>query len=393
MKIQLSPLNFTTRKHFPGTFGNPFDRVLHAFNAIQSISPPLYAFLLLGLSLLVSSAQWPIALAAFAFFLGDWLSLTLLPRIGKSYGPSQPPTLILALMRSLAFVLPLSYALALQFLGTLLMIYAFWFEPHQIRITHQKITYPDCNPGPPLRILHLSDLHLERITDRERILNQKIAQLKPDLILFTGDFLSLSYREDPDAIEQVRQLIEQWHAPYGIYVVSGSPAVDLPHIFPQIIHNLPIHRLENHSIIIQTHKGPLRLLGLSCTHNPALDVPRVHALLQSPAPPNCFTILLYHSPDLAPDLQHAPINLLLSGHTHGGQVRLPLFGAIFTASLYGRKLQAGRYELNNLTLYISRGIGLEGAGAPRVRFLCPPEIILWEIDASQEKQPVNSGQM
>jgi uncharacterized protein len=73
--------------------------------------------------------------------------------------------------------------------------------------------------------------------------------------------------------------------------------------------------------------------------------------------------------------------LQLSGHTHGGQVRLPFYGALFTASLYGKVFEAGRYKLKDLTLYITRGLGLEGAGAPRVRFLCPPEITLWEISA------------
>jgi predicted MPP superfamily phosphohydrolase len=290
-------------------------------------------------------------------------------------------------MRSIAFVFPLQFAFAVQPIGTLLMLYAFWIEPHHIHITQQKLFSHNRTPNSPLRILHLSDLHLERITNRERTLTEYIHQLRPDIILFSGDFLSLSYREDEQAIQQVRQLLQTWQAPLGVYVVSGSPAVDLPHIFPKIIEDLPIQHLQNDAVILETQSGPLRLLGLTCTHNPSIDIPKVQTLLQQPAPPNCFTILLYHSPDLAPALQNTAIDLMLSGHTHGGQVRLPLLGAIFTASLYGRKLQAGRYELNNLTLYIARGIGLEGAGAPRVRFLCPPEIILWEI----EKQPSKSG--
>jgi len=71
---------------------------------------------------------------------------------------------------------------------------------------------------------------------------------------------------------------------------------------------------------------------------------------------------------------------MLSGHTHGGQVRIPIWGAFFTGSLYGRKLQSGMYRIHDTLLYISRGIGLEGMGAPRVRFLCSPEIIEWKIN-------------
>ncbi len=79
------------------------------------------------------------------------------------------------------------------------------------------------------------------------------------------------------------------------------------------------------------------------------------------------------------ELESKNIDLMLAGHTHGGQVRLPLAGAIFTGSLYGRKLQSGEYWFYNTILYITRGIGLEGLGAPRVRFLCPPELIEWTI--------------
>ena len=94
-----------------------------------------------------------------------------------------------------------------------------------------------------------------------------------------------------------------------------------------------------------------------------------------------MNILLYHTPDLAPEASRLGIDLQLSGHTHGGQVRLPFYGALVTGSLYGKRFEAGRYQLERMVLYVSRGLGLEGAGAPRVRFLCPPEMILWEISA------------
>ena len=89
--------------------------------------------------------------------------------------------------------------------------------------------------------------------------------------------------------------------------------------------------------------------------------------------------MLYHSPDLSPIAAQTGVDLQLSGHTHGGQVRIPLWGAIVTGSLYGKRFEMGLKHVGDMTLYITRGIGMEGAGAPRVRFLCPPEIILWEI--------------
>ena len=90
--------------------------------------------------------------------------------------------------------------------------------------------------------------------------------------------------------------------------------------------------------------------------------------------------MLYHSPDLIFEIsEEKSIDLMLSGHTHGGQVRLPVFGALFTGSLYGRLIQNGLYRYRDILLYISRGIGFEGMGAPRVRFLCKPEIVEWTI--------------
>jgi predicted MPP superfamily phosphohydrolase len=93
------------------------------------------------------------------------------------------------------------------------------------------------------------------------------------------------------------------------------------------------------------------------------------------------TILLYHTPDLMPKITGLGlgIDLYLAGHTHGGQLRLPLYGALFTSSRWGKRYEMGRYEAQGTTLYVSRGLGLEGLGAPRARFLAPPELVQWTL--------------
>jgi predicted MPP superfamily phosphohydrolase len=230
-------------------------------------------------------------------------------------------------------------------------------------------------------MLHLGDLHIERLTSREIQLNSMIATLQPDIILFTGDFLNLSYLRDPDTWAAARTVISDWKAPLGVFAVTGSPAVDLPDIIPDLLKGLPICLLDQERITLQLDGHSFDLIGLSCTHKPFVDTPRLETLIQDGS--DRFTVLLYHSPDLAPNISAHPhragIDLHLAGHTHGGQVRLPLIGALYSGSLYGKQYEAGRYSLDGLTLYITRGIGLEGAAAPRVRFLCPPEVILWEI--------------
>jgi predicted MPP superfamily phosphohydrolase len=94
-----------------------------------------------------------------------------------------------------------------------------------------------------------------------------------------------------------------------------------------------------------------------------------------------LTLLLYHSSDLMPEATDLGVDLYLCGHTHGGQVRLPLFGALITSSDFWKRYEMGRYKEGNTTLYVSRGLGMEGLGAPRARFLSPPEIVLWTLSS------------
>jgi predicted MPP superfamily phosphohydrolase len=123
----------------------------------------------------------------------------------------------------------------------------------------------------------------------------------------------------------------------------------------------------------------LTLLGLDCSHDAERDARRL-AAVAAQAPPDVFRVLLYHSPELISIAPKFDINLYLCGHTHGGQVRLPLYGAVLTSSRLGKRFEMGYYRLEDTHLYVSRGVGLEGMSAPRVRFLCPPEITLFSLD-------------
>ena len=372
--------DFSHLSRFPGETGNPFDIVLHRAEEFEKLPWPGFVVLLFLLAALVAAFDLPKGAVLFAFFVSDWALLAFLPREKISFGPPKPPTLILAVLRSIFAVFWFPLFLILQLVGTALVIYGFWIEPQRLTVTFQKLASPKLTSTRPLRLLHLGDLHIERITAREKRLNQLVKDLKPDLILFSGDILNLSYLHDPASWEAARQVISEWRAPLGTFLVSGSPAVDLPEIMPDLTRDFPVRWLQKDRLSLEFDRQQIDLIGLTCTHRPALDGPQLEALV--PTPPGAFSILLYHSPDLAPIAARLGIDLQLSGHTHGGQIRLPWLGAIFTGSLYGRAFQSGRMKLNELTLYITRGIGLEGAAAPRVRFLCPPEIILWEISAS-----------
>jgi predicted MPP superfamily phosphohydrolase len=345
---------------------------------VEHLPWPVFGVLLFGIALAATRLELVPALALYGFMLGDWLALALLPRVRRSFGPHQPPTLLLALFRAPFALLPLPYWPLAQLLGTALVLYGFWVEPHRVQLTRQTLESTKGAFSRPLRVLHLGDLHVERRTRREEAVLEIARQVRPDLILFSGDFLNLSFTHDETALRDTRDVLTALDAPLGVYAVSGSPAVDPPDVVARILDGLEnIRWLRNERVTIEHDGDEIELIGLDCTHRPFLDGPRLKETLNGHS--ERLHILLYHTPDLAPEAAAAGIDLQLSGHTHGGQVRLPWYGALYAASLYGKRFESGRRTVGQMTLYVTRGIGLEGGGAPRVRFNCAPEVVLWEI--------------
>ena len=324
--------------------------------------------------------------------LVDGLGLALLPRLGRSFGPVTPPLLALALFRAaLTFAVGLLWSTWPAFLMMALLqvsiaalaLYATWIEPSRVGVTQSALQSPKLKGESSLRLLHISDLHVEHITARERRLLALVEELEPDVVLLTGDYLNLSSVRDPQAQAEVRELLaelcERSRGP--VYAITGSPPVDLEGVVPQIFEGLPITWLLDESVRLCLKGQRLRLVGLRCTRERECDAPRLRRLLADEVH-HPFTLLLYHSPDLMPEAVELGVDLYLCGHTHGGQLRLPLFGALMTSSDFWKRYEMGRYEEGDTTLYVSRGLGMEGLGAPRARFLAPPEIILWALSST-----------
>ena len=96
-------------------------------------------------------------------------------------------------------------------------------------------------------------------------------------------------------------------------------------------------------------------------------------------PPDAFSIFLYHAPDLILNAASQNVDLYCAGHTHGGQVALPGYGAIVTFSKFGKKYEAGLYREKKTFLYVNRGIGMDGGYRPRVRFWARPELTIIDV--------------
>lgn len=385
--INIQPRSFDNKKYFPGCAGNTFDRVLHSLEKLENIPSLLMNVILVLLALLgglpyyLQNQTIPLMTGLLAvFFFLDYILLSLLPVTQRSFGPPKVVTLMLACLRVPFAWLPGGWNLGFEIAGTLLVIYGFYIEPFWLDVHKETFSSSKLTSEQPIRVLHISDLHIERITRRERSIIDKIKTLSPDLILFTGDVLNLSYLDDSTAQSDAISFFNQLSAPLGVYGVTGSPAVDFPDFFSRLSRSTSLRWLNNESQLVETSSVTLNLIGVTCTHNPDLDEKSLAELMpKDSSPQQSVNLLLYHSPDLAPNASQFDVDLQLSGHTHGGQVRLPILGALYTGSLYGKLFNAGRYLVNGMTLYISRGLGLEGAIAPRVRFLCRPEMILWLI--------------
>jgi predicted MPP superfamily phosphohydrolase len=327
--------------------------------------------------------------ALFAFTLADWASLALLPRLRRSFGPVNPPLLALSWVRaglvSMFGLLWETIGVALAVQGALLAVslYATWIEPFRLRVTYQTLVSPRLSPeGQPIRLLHLGDLHIERLTRREAEVQRLIDELAPDLILFSGDFVNLSYQHDALSAKHIREVVGRWHARLGVYCVSGTPLVETSEDVERFVEGTRLRWLRDEVVSIDVDGSggqQLKLLGLDGAMWREDTLPRLHATARELSGENGLRVLLYHTPDVAPEAAELGFDMYLCGHTHGGQLRLPLYGAIVTASEFGKRFEMGRYQVGQMALYVTRGLGMEGGAAPRARFLCPPEMTLWTL--------------
>jgi predicted MPP superfamily phosphohydrolase len=236
-------------------------------------------------------------------------------------------------------------------------------EPNWPELGREAVEAPF---DPPLRLLHLSDLHLEpELAAREQWMLRQAAELKPDLIVITGDIHQL---DNFDAVS-IGKVLSQITAPLGVYGCVGFDNVRvLREAAPQL------RMLENESVTLRHGGKTIALAGLSR----AGQRDKVYEGLKDAD----YRIILHHTPDLAEEASQHGADLYLCGHTHGGQVRVPFWGAVITLAETGKRYEAGRHRVGRTTVYTSRGLGLEPRPAPQVRFLCRPELTLFTVGAA-----------
>jgi predicted MPP superfamily phosphohydrolase len=260
--------------------------------------------------------------------------------------------------------------LVLTFAGTgmLCFAYAYFVEPYWLSVSQIKITSSKLPRGSqPIRIVHISDLHSDPQPRLEERLPQAIAAERPDIIVFTGDSIN-----SPDGLPVFRKCISELAKIAPTFVVKGNWDAWFWHNL-NLFEGTGVTELDGNSARMEIRGVPIWIAGVAVEHEKSLTAGL------GDIPPNEFKLFLYHYPDLIKEVAEQKVDLYCAGHTHGGQVALPFYGALITFSKYGKKYEAGLYREAETWLYVNRGIGMEGGHAPRVRFWARPEVTVIEV--------------
>jgi predicted MPP superfamily phosphohydrolase len=234
-------------------------------------------------------------------------------------------------------------------------------EAFRLNLVDWEVTIPGLPPSlEGLRILQISDLHFARCFRRsyfETVVGA-CRDWESDLVLFTGDLV-----DDDRAIEWIEPVLGGLEAELGKFAILGNH--DGEHNPPVILEALAragYEALEGRWTTLPIGEATLAIGGTSAPWGPLFDPAEI--------PEADFRLLLSHSPDQFYRAQRWGVDLMLSGHNHGGQIRLPLIGPVFMPSQYSRRFDRGFFRSGSTLLFVTEGV----AGKHPIRYGCPPEV-------------------
>ena len=263
--------------------------------------------------------------------------------------------------------------LGYTFLGAFALFYGFKIEPGILDVNTMHLSSSKMSSNQTLKIAHLTDLHIEGKRDIHDEIVTELQRSPPDLIFLTGDYVNLS--TSLNVFEEFCSRISRL-AP--VFAVDGN--WENGHYTDRIFKNTGIHYIED-----KTEQFSVRGISLNLIGVPFNDERSCKKMMDKLST-DTVNIILTHTPDLIPLASSAEkVDFYFCGHTHGGQVRLPVYGALVTLCETGKKYEMGLYRENNMYAYTNRGVGMEGGAAPRVRFLAPPELAFFEISGERRE--------
>jgi hypothetical protein len=290
------------------------------------------------------------------------------------YGPFMPWS-----VRNVALA-----SLLLPFVG----YYATCVEPFRLRVERASVPVDSGRAlKGSLRVGVLSDIQIRHVGEYEhRVIDTLMAE-KPDLILMPGDVFQGSDADFERQRPALRELLATLDAPAGVFLVPGD--VDQsPGRIAKIVEGTRIEALVDSTVYDAARE--LMIGGIELDYRSTAARGVVRALEDPDAPQSrldfrSLRILVAHRPDVIDDLEPSSrIDLVVAGHTHGGQVVVPGFGPIITLSHVPRAVAAGGlHAMNGNRIYVSRGAGSEQGQAPRIRMFCPPEVSILEVETGR----------
>ena len=255
------------------------------------------------------------------------------------------------------------------FLAIFLFIYIFFIEPNVLTVKHYKIN-DSALKG--IKIVFASDFHIK--PNQAKRLNKVVKMINeqnPDIVLSVGDFVNGHEEDMTMPIADIVKQLKNIKSKYGFYTVLGNHDwwIDGEGITDTLTSN-GIKVLANSNTKVNINGKYIYIAGVE---DKTTRTPEIYSALENAKKP---VILLTHSPDVFPKVP-SNINLTLSGHVHGGQVRLPLLGALIVPSDYGDKYSLGLIEEKGKKMIVTKGIG---NSILNVRFNCVPEIVVVEFE-------------
>jgi uncharacterized protein len=251
-------------------------------------------------------------------------------------------------------------------------IYVRKIEPNWLEVTQININLPKLDRAfVGYRIAQISDLHAGDRVDRTQL--EKVVTIineqKPDLVVVTGDHVSRKPRQHIDLLDVLAKLQPRDRT---LAVLGNHDVYNDAEPIRQALKAANVTLLENTIFTVKRGDAILHIAGVGDVFAEEHDLDRILKLL----PPNGAAIMLAHEPDFADETAATGrFGLQLSGHSHGGQIRIPFINRGFRPKL-ARKYPIGRYQVGNMTHYTNRGIGTIKVYA---RFNCRPEISVFTL--------------
>ena len=222
-----------------------------------------------------------------------------------------------------------------------------------------------------LKIIHFSDLHYGdtiKLNDLKTIVKE-INLFNPDIIIFTGDLINSAKEYSDEEIKNIINELNKLKPNIESYLIKGNH--DYNELFEKIINKTNFTVLKNEQTLFYYKDSiPIQIIGLESSLSNKLNIDKAFENYNE----ELYTILLLHEPDIMLDMKYN-VDLILAGHSHGGQLRIPFIGAIYTPE--GAKVYYDeKYIINNAEMYISSGLG---TSIIPIRFFNPPTINFYRL--------------